>query len=158
MDIGSGKIGSAGGLSNFRPRPFVFDGVECASMEGLLQSFKFDKPHMQNFVCTLTGMAAKRKGSKRNKAWKSRQTLWWKGEAYERGSQEYQDLLDKAFIAMAIQNKGFQRALLNSGNAVLKHSIGKSSKKDTVLTEAEFCSRLTYLRDQLNNGAIKIIE
>jgi hypothetical protein len=43
MDIGSGKVGPAGGLSNFRPRPFVFDDVECASMEGLLQSFKYDK-------------------------------------------------------------------------------------------------------------------
>ena len=36
MDIGSGKTGSAGGLSNFRPRPFTFEDVECASMEGLL--------------------------------------------------------------------------------------------------------------------------
>lgn len=53
MDIGSGKVGPAGGLSNFRPRPFVFDGVECASMEGLLQSFKYDKVHMQKFLYVL---------------------------------------------------------------------------------------------------------
>lgn len=39
MDIGSGKEYPSNALSNFAPHPFVFDGVECASMEGLLQSF-----------------------------------------------------------------------------------------------------------------------
>jgi hypothetical protein len=158
MDIGSGKVGPAGGPSNFRPRPFIFDDVECASMEGLLQSFKLDKTHMQAFVCTQVGRSAKKRGSKRNKAWKSKQRLWWKGVSYERGSQEYQDLLDRAFLAMATQNKGFQRALLGSDKAVLKHSMGKSSKRDTVLTESEFCSRLTKMRAMLHDGKIKIIE
>ena len=44
MDIGSKAIYPASALSNFSPHPFTFDGVECNSMEGLLQSFKFDKP------------------------------------------------------------------------------------------------------------------
>lgn len=158
MDIGSGKVGPSGGLSNFRPRPFVFDGVKCASMEGLLQAFKFDKPHMQEHVCTLVGLKAKRRGSKRNKAWKSRQTLWWKGQAYKRGSKEYQELLDRAFFTLASQNRKFQQALLKSGNATLTHSMGKSKVQDTVLTEAEFCSRLTKLRDMLRDGTIKVIE
>jgi len=102
MDIGSGKIGSSGGLSNFRPRVFIFDGIECASMEGLLQSFKFDKPHIQEHVCSLVGLRAKRKGQKRNKAWKSKQNLWWKEEVYKRDSKEYQDLLDAAFFSLAM--------------------------------------------------------
>ena len=37
MDIGSGNGYPSGALSNFSPHPFVFDGVECNSMEGLLQ-------------------------------------------------------------------------------------------------------------------------
>jgi len=69
MDIRSGS--PAGRLSNFSPHPFIFDGVECASMEGLLQSFKFDKPHIQAVVCQLVGIKAKRRGQKRNKAWKT---------------------------------------------------------------------------------------
>ena len=70
MDIGSGKLGPAGGLSNFRPRLFTFDDIEC----------------------TQVGRGAKKRGSKRNKAWKSKQILWWNGVSYKRDSQEYQDL------------------------------------------------------------------
>jgi predicted NAD-dependent protein-ADP-ribosyltransferase YbiA (DUF1768 family) len=41
MDILSGSGYPSGALSNFAPHPFVFDGVQVASMEGLLQAFKF---------------------------------------------------------------------------------------------------------------------
>ena len=149
MDIGSGSGYPAGALSNFSPHAFVFDGVECASMEGLLQSFKFDKEHIQIEVCKLVGLAAKFRGKKRNKAWKSRQTLWWKGKAYDRRGHEYQALLDRAYRAMYEQNDSFRRALAASGKSVLTHSIGWNKEVDTVLTEREFCSRLTALREEL---------
>ena len=38
MDIGSKAGYPASALSNFASHPFVFDGVECASMEGLVQA------------------------------------------------------------------------------------------------------------------------
>lgn len=145
MNIGSGSKGAAGRLSNFTPRPFVFDGVECASMEGLLQSFKFDKHLIQKEVCKLTGIAAKRRGSKRNKIWKKSQTLWWAGVEYPRNSQSYQLLLDMAFKALS-KNSKFLKDLTSTGNAVLVHTIGKNKEADTVLTEREFCSRLTKIR------------
>lgn len=148
MDIGSKSGYPASALSNFSPHSFVFDGVECASMEGLLQSFKFDKPHIQVEVCKLTGKAAKFRGQKRNKAWKSRQTLWWKGVAYDRHGAEYQELLDRAYNALS-QNSKFKNALLATGNATLTHSMGKNKEQDTVLTEREFCSRLKKIRDRL---------
>ncbi len=148
MDIGSGKGGPQGRLSNFHPRPFVFRGVKCASMEGLLASLKFDKPHIQIEVCKLTGLAAKRRGQKRNKAWKSQQTLWWDGVAYDRDGAAYQHLLDEAFDALA-QNTAFQKDLLATGDAVLRHSIGRNKKSETVLTQREFCSRLTKIRERL---------
>lgn len=151
MDIGSGKGGPQGRLSNFTPRPFVFRGVECNSMEGLLQSFKFDKPHIQKEVCKLTGLAAKRRGQKRNKAWRSQQTLWWDGVPYDRNGPAYQFLLDDAFTMLA-QNTAFQRDLLATGNAVLRHSIGRNKKSETVLTQREFCSRLTNIREKLNDS------
>lgn len=146
MDIGSNNSGVASRLSNFKGRRFYFGGVECNSMEGLLQSLKFDKPHIQVEVCKLIGMAAKKRGSKRNKAWKSKQILWWNGREYKRDSKEYQNLLDSMFYALG-KNESFMKDLLSTGDAVFTHSIGKNKIQDTVLTEKEFCSRLTKLRD-----------
>lgn len=49
-------------LSNFAFRTFRFRGVLCKSMEGLLQSIKWDCPETQKEVCLLVGIKAKRKG------------------------------------------------------------------------------------------------
>ena len=63
MDIGSGNSYPSSALSNFSPHPFVLDGIECASMEGFLQSLKFKNPDMQREVCKLVGKAAKFRGA-----------------------------------------------------------------------------------------------
>lgn len=148
MDIGSGSGYPAANLSNFHPHQFIIDGVECASMEGFLQSLKFKDPNMQIEVCKLIGKKAKFKGKK--KKWWQNQTLYWKGQAIKRDSTEYQELLDRAFDALA-QNTKFQKALLATQNATLTHSIGKNKKSETVLTKQEFCSRLTRIRKELKN-------
>ncbi len=144
MDIHSGGAYPASKLTNFAPNAFVFRGITVAGMEGLLQAFKFDKLHMQLYVCTLFGMAAKKKGAKRN--WRRDQTLYWQGTEYDRQGQEYQDLLLEAYMAMFTQNEGARRALLATGNATLTHSIGKKRESETVLTEREFSSLLTRCR------------
>ena len=110
MDIGSCHGYPADALSNFAPHPFVLDGIECNSMEGFLQSLKFSNPDMQREVCKLVGRAAKFKGKKKN--WYVKQVLYWQGKEIPRDSDEYQMLLDRAYIAMATQNRGFQCALL----------------------------------------------
>ena len=101
---------------------------------------------MQIEVCKLIGKAAKSKGSSKN--WRQKQTLYWKGKAYKRDSEEYQKLLDKAYKQLA-KNEGFKKALLATGNATLTHSLGKKKKSETVLTTKEFTSRLTRLREQI---------
>lgn len=146
MDIGSGNGYPSASLSNFAPHPFVIDGVECASMEGFLQSLKFSSKEMQEHVCTLVGKKAKFKGKK--KAWWRTQTLYWRGVAIKRNSDEYQELLDRAFDALA-KNEKFQNALLATGDARLSHRMGKSKESETVLTQTEFCSRLVRLRSEL---------
>lgn len=78
MDIGSGTGYPSANLSNFSPHVFTVDGIECNSMEGFLQSLKFQDPEMQKHVCTLVGKKAKFKGKK--KKWWKTQTLYWKGE------------------------------------------------------------------------------
>ena len=146
MDIGSKHGYPSASLSNFHPHPFVMDGVQCASMEGFLQSLKFKNPEMQKHVCSLVGRTAKFKG--KHKAWWRDQTLWWKGEAIDRHAGSYQVLLDKAFSVLS-KNVKFKKALLATRNATLTHSIGNNDSHRTVLTEREFCSRLTKLRKRL---------
>lgn len=148
MDIGSGSGYPSSNLSNFSPHGFVVDGVECASMEGFLQSLKFQDPEMQKHVCTLVGKAAKFKGKK--KKWWKTQTLYWQGETIPRDSERYQELLDKAFNALS-ENSSFRRALLATQNATLTHNMGKKKPSETVLTKNEFTSRLTAIRTRLQN-------
>lgn len=146
MDIGSGNGFPEGSLSNFAPHAFTIDGIECASMEGFLQSLKFSSPDMQKEVCKMVGKQAKFKGKK--KKWYRTQTLYWQGKPIKRDSEEYQELLDRAFAELG-KNTGFQRALRASGNATLTHSMGKHKQNETVLTTQEFVSRLYKLRNAL---------
>lgn len=148
MDIGSDKDYPASALSNFTPRSFIFDGVWCASAEGLFQAFKFDNIRIQEEVCKLVGVDAKRRGRKRNKIWMRAQKLWWKGKKYDRSGEEYQRLLDRVFDALS-EDVSFCKALLDTGNERLTHFIGEPRKTDTVLTEQEFCSRLENIRIRL---------
>lgn len=149
MDIKSGQGYPAGALSNFSPHPFVFRGVAVSSMEGLLQGLKCKDPEVQKHMCTLTGLAAKRAGSKKN--WKRDQTLYWQGTPIPRGSVEYQELLDEAYNAMFDQNEKARKALIASKNANLTHSIGRTKKSETVLTRQEFCSRLMNKRRSIHH-------
>lgn len=148
MDILSDAPYPASALSNFAPHDFVFDDVNCASGEGALQSFKFEDEETQRKVCLLSGVEAKKCGRKRNKVWRPAQCLWWKGVAYPREGPEYQVLLDRLYDAL-FTNADFRTALVLTGNEVLRHSVGYHDPKMTVLTEEEFCSRLTKLRDRL---------
>ncbi|MCX7719607.1 MAG: hypothetical protein N2111_14560 [Candidatus Sumerlaeaceae bacterium] len=147
MDIRSGGDYPSSALSNFAGHRFFLDGVQCNSMEGFLQSLKFKNPDMQVEVCKLIGKGAKMKGMEKN--WRVLQTLYWRGEAINRHSQEYQDLLDRAYNAMFEQSESFRNALAATGNAVLTHSIGNTDDSETILTRKEFCSRLMKLREKL---------
>lgn len=152
MDISSKGGYPSNKLSNFAGHRFTLDGVECYSMEGFLQAVKYSNPDMQEEVCKLVGYAAKKKGSKKN--WRTKQTLYWRGVEIKRDSDRYQDLLDRAYEAMATQSEGFRKALLASGTGLLTHSIGRNKKNETVLTTNEFCSRLMKLRERIRNGEI----
>jgi predicted NAD-dependent protein-ADP-ribosyltransferase YbiA (DUF1768 family) len=146
LDICSTAKYPAKALSNFTARKFIFDEVECASLEGFLQSLKFDKFHVQVEVCKLIGINAKNRGKDRNSQWKIKGGIWWHNEFYKRRSDEYQRLLDRVFLAVARQCKDFRQALIDTGDLILVHRIGKSSELDTVLTQNELCSRLMKIR------------
>lgn len=149
MDIGSGNGYPSSSLSNFAGHRFIIDGVTCNSMEGFLQSLKFESPEMQEYVCSLIGKMAKFKG--KPKKWFTKQELYWRGKVIDRHSEEYQKLLDRAFKSMYDQSESFRKALKASEGATLLHSMGKSDPKKTILTNTEFLSRLRSLRE---NGTI----
>ena len=144
MEIRLGNPYPAGALSNLAPHRFTFRGVECGSMEGLLQGVKFEAIDMQKHVCSLAGHKARLAGQKKN--WHSTQTLWWQGEPMKRDSQQYQDFLDEAYKELVYQNTKARKALLATKDAVLKHTMGKRKINETVLTQKEFCSRLMNMR------------
>ena len=73
-------------------------------------------------------------------------TLWWRGTPNDRLSDAYQALLDRAFGALFEQNKKFRDSLAATGDAVLTHSLGTEDPTETILTPAEFCTRLQRLR------------
>lgn len=147
MDIGSKNSYPGGKLSNFTGFSFVFDGIEVASMEGFLQALKYENEDSQKITCSLVGFAAKKKGKGRNSYWQSKQTLWWRGVAYQRKSDAYQFLLNRAYNALYTQNESFRSALTAAGDAIFTHKIGNNDEKQTVLTEREFCRRLQHLKD-----------
>jgi predicted NAD-dependent protein-ADP-ribosyltransferase YbiA (DUF1768 family) len=145
LDIKAKAPYPAGALSNFTPHAFTFDGIPCASMEGFLQSLKIEDMAEQERVCGLVGAAAQSIGQKYD--WSITGTLWWKGERYDRFSDRYQILLDRAYQAMFDQSEMFRNALAASVDARLIHAIGKSDPHLTILTTDELCSRLERLRN-----------
>lgn len=148
VDISSREYGPAAILSNFTENHFVFDGVECGGMEGFVQALKHEDVEKQKKICALWGVRAKRKG-KGN--WKITQTVYWKGRQISRHSDEFQLLVRDAFRAMFEQCPKFREALAATGRKNLYHSMGKADPRDTILTEHEFCSILTDLRNELLN-------
>ena len=84
-------------LSNFTKQAFEIDGINCVSMEGFLQSLKFQDLEKQKEICQLWGGNAKKKGSKKNKVWKKSQQLNWLGKGYPRESEEYSKLIERAY-------------------------------------------------------------
>lgn len=150
MDVKFGYPYPAGNLSNLTPYKFTFRGVKCNSMEGLLQSLKYENPEEQIRMCLLVGHNAKKAGYKKD--WWTKNTLFWNAKAIPRDSEEYQLLLDEAFTNLFTQNEKATTTLLATEDAPLTHRIGKT--KGTILTQNEFCSRLLYLRDALRASLI----
>ena len=155
VDIDSQGEYPAYPLSNLYQCPFYFDGVYCASREGLLQAFKTEFINEQVRLCGLPGSIAQKAGQQYNN-WKDDQFLYWHGKSYKRDSQEYWDLLLRVFDPENM-SVDVLAALLATHNRELVHSIGKSDITDTVLTELEFCSLMTIARTKLKEKGLAYI-
>jgi len=145
IDIISDGKGEAGRLSNFTHRGFIFDGVECGSVEGVLQSFKCPDPAEQRSICALSGSAAKSSGEKYN-VWMENQILYWQGNEFLRSSKEYQALLERLYDSVFEQDAQYRADLRAVCEKKLDHSIGINNKSMTVLTRKEFINELKRLQ------------
>lgn len=150
IDIYSKGEYPSGALSNFYPHAFTFDGVECASMEGLLQSLKTRDAERQSRICKMHGKDAKLVFYKKPQdlLWRLSGKLFWRGRAMCRYGDEYQHFLDRAYLELS-KNEGFCDALRASCGSTLSHSIGKTNTKKTILTEYEFISRIEKCRERV---------
>ena len=145
MDIWSKSEYPADVLSNLCSNGFRFDGMVCGSMEGFLQSLKQKDKDKQRQICSMKGKNAKKMTST---GWQTDQIVWWKGVAIDRQSEEYKQLVRRAYLAMFEQNERFRSALMSTRGQALFHSRGESNPFKTILTENELCQILTELRDK----------
>ena len=144
VDIWSKSPYPANVLSNLYSHSFCYDGIECGGMEGFLQSPKQKDVEKQLQVCGMTGKEAKRMI---NAEWQASQTIWWKGREINRQGGAFLALVKDAYQAMFEQNECFRIALMSTRGKKLYHSQGEHDPHKTILTEQEFCSILTELRD-----------
>lgn len=135
-------------LSNFHESKFTLDGIQINSMEGFLQSLKTSDINLQNKICQLTGKFAKQAGEDLALQF-DHKTVFWQGKIIDRFSEDYDNLLQRAYRAKFDQDLLFRSALEATKDKTLIHSIGKHSKEETILTEEEFINLLNHLRNQL---------
>ncbi len=144
LDIRSNGLYPSNVLSNLCSNGFRFDGVVCGSMEGFLQSLKQQEKSKQLQICQMKGGNARKHSVT---SWQTDQIVWWKGQAYDRQSENYQKLIRRAYQAMFDQSERFRAALMQTRGITLIHSSGESNPFKTILTEQEFCQILTEMRD-----------
>ena len=118
LDIWSTGEYPADVLSNLCSNRFRLDGIECQSMEGFLQSLKYEDSNRQRQICSMKGRNAKRQSTT---TWQTDQVVWWRGRAIDRQGTEYRDLLRRAYQAMFDQNDRFRAALMASRGRRLYH-------------------------------------
>lgn len=139
-------------LSNFANHPFeLCEGMKYNSIEAFLQSLKFKNPKFQKRVANAKTGAEAKKFSNGNYYWSYRNKLFLGNYSINRFEPEYEALITTAFDKMAESNENFVKALLNTGDKKLIHSVGKTSKWDTVLTRDEYIRQLIRLRIKYKN-------
>jgi len=130
-------------LSNLYPYKFDFCGFQLSSLESFFQGSKFKDPEVQKLIFSYSGTDAYHIQVTSDYNWKESGYVYWQGQAIKRESAEYDLLIDEAYISLA-QNPLYRQALKNV-NKPLIHSMGKTSKKETLLTRYEFEKQVNCL-------------
>ena len=82
--------------------------------------------------------------------WRVKQELYFNGKSYDRHSQEYQDLITRAYDCLFESNDIFREIVLpRFKDCTLIHSIGETNSNETILTASEYLYQLRRLMDKL---------
>ena len=152
LDIRSNGLYPSNVLSNLCSNGFRFDGLICGSMEGFLQSLKQQDMEKQRQICSMKGGNARKH---RVTSWQTDQIVWWKGQAINRQSSEYQMLIRRAYKAMFEQNERFRVALMTTRGVTLVHTTGEDNPFKTILTPAELCRILMEMREESDDMIVE---
>ena len=147
VDIYSGGLFCESHLSNFCKTDFLFEDINIRSMEGFLQSLKTSNREEQIHICSLAGKEAKKAGLA--VAGFDGKHLYWQGETIDRFSEQYHVLVRRAYHARFEQDDLFRKALMETRNKQLLHTIGNNDPKNTILTIDEFIGFLRELQEEL---------
>lgn len=153
LDIRSNGLYPSNVLSNLCSNGFHFDEIVCGSMEGFLQSLKRKELDKQQQICSMKGGNARKMSVT---SWQTDQIVWWKGQAIDRQSSDYQQLIRRAYQAMFEQSECFRTALMQTRGITLVHTSGEENPFKTILTSSEFCDILTEMRDSYDQCDKKI--
>ena len=146
IDISFNSKGISKALSNLCSYPFVIDGVHCASMESFIQSLKVEDLKLQEDICSKPGAFISNIKTIFDD-WRISQTVHWKGKEIGRHSNEYMNLLKRAYRSLYEQSNLFKYALEKTKGYRLIHSIGCNDDTETLLTPHEFVNLLNMLRE-----------
>lgn len=133
-------------LSNLFPYQFSFDGITYASMEAFFGSLRTPSLTEKQKLYSTSGMNSWYMGHNFN--WYEKQEVYYKDIVINRHTKEYDDMITAAFDAL-YTNEDFKQALKESGDCKLTHTIGKTAKHKTLLSQKEFIGHLNRLRDKL---------
>lgn len=134
-------------LSNLFPYEFTFRGKTLKSIESFFQGIKFKDIDMQNLVFNYSGLDSNHVKVCSEYDWKETGMVYWQGKEIDRYSKEYDDLVDELYIS-AIQNPLYRNILKITTRDIL-HTMGGTSKEETVFTRYEFELQLNCLKDFL---------
>ena len=134
-------------LSNLFPYSFVFRDKNLNSIESFFFFFLFPDAKTQDLVFNYSGLDSNRVKSCSDYDWKENGIIYWQGQAIDRFSEEYENLVDEVYIS-AIQNPLY-RNLLKKCTKDIIHTMGESEKEKTVFTRYEFEKQLNCLKDFL---------
>lgn len=141
-------------LSNLCGNDFCYDGMQCGSMEGFLQSLKIRDEKLQRRVCLCKARELEQYPIPE---WDGSQPLWWKGSKINRHLAEYMEFLVKAYQEMFLWCARFREALMSTEGKQLVYESGKSDPDKSILTDEEFCAILTTIREQNSEDYKKYI-
>lgn len=133
-------------LSNLFPHTFIIDEIKCSSFESFIQSLREENIEMQKCICSnYSGMMAYKMRLSLND-WRKTGYVYWKGNPILRISDDYLNLISRAYDALFEQNIVFRELLKRYKDFHFIHSIGCDNISETLLTEIEFRNQLNRLK------------